>query len=108
MYNYIIITTTTALFPLIFYKVSKLLSSTIIKLNSSTIDKPGLLVGRGKKSQISLDFQGQIREKNGRFRGNFAEIFEVSFAEKRLVKNSQFRGSFPTKFRWKAIGFALI
>ena len=32
----------------------------------------GLLVGRGKKSQISRDFQGQIRGKNGRFRGKFA------------------------------------
>ena len=44
----------------------------------------GLLVRRGKKSQISRDFQGQIRGKNGRFRGNFAGIFEASFAEKRL------------------------
>ena len=68
----------------------------------------GLLVGRGKKSQISRDFQRQIRGKNGRFRGNFAAIFEASFAEKRLVKNGRFRGSFPSKFRWKAIGFALI
>ena len=42
----------------------------------------GLLVGRGKKSQISRDFQGQIRGKNGRFRGNFAAIFEASFTEK--------------------------
>ena len=68
----------------------------------------GLLVGRGKKSQISRDFQRQIRGKNGRFRGNFAAIFEASFAEKRLVKNGRFRGSFPSKFRWKAIGFAMI
>ena len=44
----------------------------------------GLLVGRGKKSQISRDFQGQIHGKNGRFRGNFEGIFEASFAEKRL------------------------
>ena len=68
----------------------------------------GLLVGRGKKSQISRDFQGQIRGKNGRFRGNFAGIFEASFAEKQLVKNGRFCESFPSKFRWKAIGFALI
>ena len=68
----------------------------------------GLLVGRGKKSRISRDFQGQIRGKNGRFRGNFAGIFEASFAEKRLVKNGGFRESFPSKFRWKPIGFALI
>ena len=59
----------------------------------------GLLVGRGKKSQISRDFQGQIRGKNGRIRGNFAGIFEASFAKKRLVKNGRFRESFPSKFR---------
>ena len=65
--------------------------------------------GRSReKSQISRDFQGQICGKNGRFRGNFAVIFEANFTEKRLVKNSRFRESFPTKFRWKAIGFALI
>ena len=68
----------------------------------------GLLVGRRKKSQISRDFQGQIRGKNGRFRGNFAGIFEASFTEKRLVKNGRFRGSFSSKFHWKATGFALI
>ena len=68
----------------------------------------GLLVGRGKKSQISRDFQGQIRGKNDRFRGNFAGIFEASFAEKRLVKNGRFCGSLPSNFRWKAMGFALI
>ena len=68
----------------------------------------GLLVDCGKKSQISWDFQGQIRGKNGRFRGKFAGIFEASFAEKRLVKNGRVRESFPSKFRWKAIGFALI
>ena len=36
------------------------------------------------------------------------EIFEASFAEKQLVKNGRFRESFPSKFRWKAIGFSLI
>ena len=61
-----------------------------------------------KKSQISRDFLGQIRGKNGRFRGNFAGIFEASFAEKQLVKNGRFCESFPSKFRWKPIGFALI
>ena len=30
---------------------------------------PGLLIFRGKKSKISRDFQGQIRGKIGRFRG---------------------------------------
>ena len=63
----------------------------------------GLLVGRGKKNQSSRDFQGQLRGRNGQFRGNF----EASFAEKPLIKNGRFRGSFPSKFRWKAIGFAL-
>ena len=38
----------------------------------------GLLVDRGKKSQISRDFQGQIRGKMA----DFAGIFEASFAEK--------------------------
>ena len=41
----------------------------------------------GEKNQISRDFQRQIRGKNGRFRGNFVEMFEGSFAEKRLVEN---------------------
>ena len=35
-------------------------------------------------------------------------IFEANFAEKRLVKNGQFRESFSSKFHRKAIGFALI
>ena len=74
----------------------------------TTLYLAGLLVGRGKNSQISRDFQGQIRRKNGRFRGNFAGIFKASFDEKRLVKNGRFRESFPSKFRWKAIGFVLI
>ena len=68
----------------------------------------GLLVGCGKKSQNSRDFQGQIRRKKGRCRRNFAGIFEADFAEKRSVKNGRFLESFPSKFRWKAIGFALI
>ena len=57
-----------------------------------------------KKSQISRDFQGQIRKKMA----DFAGVFEGSFAEKRLVKNGWSRKSFPSKFRWKAIDFALI
>ena len=64
----------------------------------------GLLVyvGRGKTS----NFAGFSRtNKNGRFCGNFAGIFEASFTEKWLVKNGRFCGSFPSKFRWKAIGF---
>ena len=60
------------------------------------------------KSQILRDFQGQICGKNGQLRRNFAGIFEASSAEKRLVKNGRFRGSFQSKFRWKAIAFVLI
>ena len=55
-----------------------------------------------KKSQISQDFQEQIREKNSRFRRNFTGIFEASFAEERPIL-----WELP-KFCWKAIGFALI
>ena len=32
----------------------------------------GLLIFHGKKTKISRNFQGQIRRKNGRFRGIFA------------------------------------
>ena len=66
--------------------------------------------GRSReKSQISQDFQGQIHgKKTGQLRGNFAGIFEASFAEKRLINNGRLRGRLPSKFRWKAIGFALI
>ena len=39
---------------------------------------------------------------------DFVGILEASFAEKRLVKNGRFCESFPNKFHWKAIGFALI
>ena len=38
----------------------------------SVVYKTGLLIFRGKKSKISLDFQGQIRGKIGQFRGIFA------------------------------------
>ena len=39
------------------------------------ISTAGLLIIRGKKSQISLDFWRQIRGENGRFRGNFQGKF---------------------------------
>jgi len=55
----------------------------------------GLLVGRGKKSQISRDFQGQIRGKNDLFRGNFAGIFEASFAEKTISKDWRISWELP-------------
>ena len=42
------------------------------QLVKQRIHTSGLMVGRGKKSQISRDFQGQIRGKNGRFREKFA------------------------------------
>ena len=57
--------------------------------------RTGLLVGRGEKSQILRDFEAQIRGKNGRFRGNFAGVFEASFAEKQLVKNGRFSWELP-------------
>ena len=41
----------------------------------------GLLIFRGKKREISRDFQGQIRGKIGRFRGIFAGR-KSKFAEK--------------------------
>ena len=67
----------------------------------------GLLVGRGKKSKFAV-FSGTNSQKKGRFCGNFAGIFKANFTEKRSVKNGRSRESFPSKFRWKAIGFALI
>ena len=44
-------------------------------ISKEILKNTGLLVGRGKKSQISRDFQGQICGKNGRFRGNFRGQF---------------------------------
>ena len=64
----------------------------------------GLLVGRGKK----VKFRGIFRDKFAEKTADFAGIFEASFAEKRLVMSGGFRESFLSKFRWKAIGFALI
>ena len=55
----------------------------------------GLLVGRGKK----VKFHGIFRDKFAERTADFAGIF----AEKRLIKNGQFRESFPNNFRWKAI-----
>ena len=58
-----------------------------IKNAMFSLVKPGLLIIRGRKTQISRDFQGQIRGKIGRFRGNFAGIFGANFTKKQLVKN---------------------
>ena len=48
-----------------------------------------------KKSQISQDFQGQIRGKNGRFRGNFAGILKASFAAKTIGKERPISWELP-------------
>ena len=67
-----------------------------VKNNETKINQfSGLLVGRGKKSEISRNFREQIRGKNSRFRGNFRGIFEAGFAGKRLVKNVN------GQFSWK-------
>ena len=65
-----------------FSQLVRFLKEQVHVSNDSFMHLAGLLVGRGKKSQISWDFQGQICGKNGRFRRNFARIFEASFAEK--------------------------
>ena len=49
----------------------------------------GLLIIRGKKTQISRDLQRQIRRENGQFRGNFALILGANFAEKQRRKNPE-------------------
>jgi len=53
--------------------------------------RAGLLVGRGKKHQISRDFRVQFHTK----KANFAGIFEASFAEKRLVKERPISWELP-------------
>ena len=51
------------------------------------LNSPYRASGRSrKKSQISRDFQGQIRGKNGQFCRNFMGIFEASFTEKTIGK----------------------
>ena len=57
-----------------------------------------------KKVKFCRIFRDKFVEKMA----DFAGIFEASFAEKRLVNNGRFHGRFPSKFCWKAIGFALI
>ena len=59
----------------------------------------GLLIARGRKSQILRDFQGQIRRKIGRFRGNFTAVFGANFTKKQSVKNGRFCGYFQGRFR---------
>ena len=57
-----------------------------------------------KKSQISRDFQRQIHGKNGQFRGKIRDKFRWET----IIKKANFAKNFLGKFRWKAIGFALI
>ena len=45
-----------------------------------------LLVGRGKKVKFRGIFRDKFTEKNDQFRGNFAGIFDASFAEKMIGK----------------------
>ena len=45
----------------------------------SSVFFSGLLIIRGKKSEISRDLKRQIRGENGRFRGIFAGIFGPNF-----------------------------
>ena len=62
---------------------------------------------REKKSNFAGFSGANLRKKrpiSRKFRGNF----RGHFAEKRLVNNGRFRERFPSKFPWKAIGFALI
>ena len=62
----------------------------------------GLLVGRGKKSQISRDFQGQIRGKNGRFRGKFAG-FSRPVSLKLVKRMADFVGASRANFAGKRL-----
>ena len=70
--------------------------------------RPGFPMGRGEKSQISRDFQRQIREKISRFRGIFFEIFRVNFAKKQSIKYGRLQGYLLGKCREKLIGFTII
>ena len=54
-----------------FHKVMTGSGGSSIWSETSNKQAPGLLIGRGRKSQISRDFWRQIRGKIGRFRGSF-------------------------------------
>jgi len=58
-------------------KTIKYCSFCTTKVSNSVI--AGLLIIRGKKSEISRDLKRQIRGENGRFRGIFAGIFGANF-----------------------------
>ena len=63
----------------------------------------GLLIFRGKKSKISRDFQGQIRGKIGRFRGEKSQNSQKNrsilrdFSGKKVNFRRIFRGKFLEK-----------
>ena len=55
----------------------------------------GLLIGRGRKSQISQDFWDKFAKKSADFTG----VFGANFTKKQSVKNGRFCGYFQGKFR---------
>ena len=70
---------TTITFPIFFL-------TKIVQDKFSRAIVTGLLIGRGRKSQISQDFQGQIRRKIGRFRGSFrGKLHQKAIGKKRPI-----------------------
>ena len=67
------------------------------------MSEAGLLIFRGKKSKISRDFQGQIRGKIGRFRGEKSQNSQKNrsilrdFSGKKVNFRRIFRGKFLEK-----------
>ena len=66
--------------------------------SSDSVCIPGLLTGRGRKSQISRDFWGQIRGKIGRSHDNFAGVFGANFPKKQSVETADFVVIFKANF----------
>ena len=66
--------------------------------SSDSVCIPGLLTGRGRKSQISRDFWGQIRGKIGRSHDNFAGVFAANFPKKQSVETADFVVIFKANF----------
>ena len=62
----------------------------------------GLLIIRGKKSEISRDLKRQIRGENGRFRGIFAGIFGPNF---RWKANKKAKKKDSWQKYWKDVKF---
>ena len=63
----------------------------------STI-RPGLLIGRGKKSQMLPDFQDKFMERPADFTGFSQEFSGANFAKKQSVKIANFEGISCTNF----------